>query len=128
MKSLCHQRHWTASLAKHHTRRGWPCGRGELVMNEYCSPKTLHIAFWGTAYVMQRGHALPGSGSMAGRTPGTGYSGCHAEHHGPGVVQVLGQTFVKCIDRSNTTVPEGIMEAARETDTDVLVMGISGYG
>jgi hypothetical protein len=41
---------------------------------------------------------------------------------------VLGnEVRVKCIDRSKVTVPEGILEAAKEDDADVLVLGISGY-
>jgi hypothetical protein len=42
--------------------------------------------------------------------------------------KVTGQARVKCIDRKCTTIPDGIIEAAKETDTNILVMGIAGYG
>ena len=42
--------------------------------------------------------------------------------------KVPGKAAVKCIDRSKMTVPEGILESVLETGSDVLVMGISGYG
>ena len=43
-------------------------------------------------------------------------------------MQVVGQTFVKCIDRTSKAVYEGILDTVIDTDSDVLVMGISGYG
>ena len=41
---------------------------------------------------------------------------------------MVGQTSVKCIDRTSKAVYEGILDAVTESDSDVLVMGISGYG
>uniref|UniRef100_A0A7S0QZT8 UspA domain-containing protein n=1 Tax=Chlamydomonas leiostraca TaxID=1034604 RepID=A0A7S0QZT8_9CHLO len=41
---------------------------------------------------------------------------------------VTGTTTVKCIDRLKMSIPEGVLEAVADTDSDVLVMGISGYG
>ncbi|GFH07351.1 uncharacterized protein HaLaN_02138 [Haematococcus lacustris] len=41
---------------------------------------------------------------------------------------VPGKCFVRCIDRLQQTVPEGILEAVRESGSDILAMGISGYG
>jgi len=42
--------------------------------------------------------------------------------------KAVGLAFVKTIDVRTTTIPQGILEAAHETDADVLVMGVSGYG
>eukprot|EP00798_Chlamydomonas_sp_ICE-L_P013860 gene13860-19783_t len=42
--------------------------------------------------------------------------------------KIAGKAFVKTIDRTNTTVPVGILDAVSETASDVLVLGISGYG
>lgn len=41
---------------------------------------------------------------------------------------VTGTTAVRCIDRMTMSIPEGILDAVHDTDSDVLVMGISGYG
>lgn len=41
---------------------------------------------------------------------------------------INGIAGVRCIDITSTTVPQGIIDAARDAEADVLVMGISGYG
>lgn len=41
---------------------------------------------------------------------------------------VVGQAHVKTIDPLSMTVPQGVLDAVKEMDSDVLVMGISGYG
>lgn len=41
-------------------------------------------------------------------------------------LQIVGDAFVKCINRSSKSVYEGILDAVSETESDILVMGISG--
>lgn len=42
--------------------------------------------------------------------------------------KIPGKAMVKTIDRMSSTVPEGILDAITETESNVLVLGISGYG